>query len=71
MNSPDMPTKKIIFWHQDFLTFSLANSLQKKFNGEFSVIFDVPDRQKTFFQKTFFSKIFFFIRISSNLVLLS
>ena len=63
MNSPDMPTKKIIFWHQDFLTFSLANSLQKKFNGEFSVIFDVPDRQKTFFQKqkiVDFKKIWFF-----------
>ena len=51
MNSLDMSTKKIIFWHQDFLTFSLANSLQKKINGEFYVIFDVTDRQKPFFQK--------------------
>ena len=62
MNSPDMPTK-IIFWHHDFLTFSLANSLQKKINGEFYVIFDVTDRQKPFFQKqkiVDFKKIWFF-----------
>ena len=63
MNSLDMSTKKIIFWHQDFLTFSLANSLQKKINGEFYVIFDVTDRQKPFFQKqkiVDFKKIWFF-----------
>ena len=46
-----MLTKKIIFWHQDFFTFSLANSLQKKINGEFYAVFDVTDRQKPFFQK--------------------
>ena len=62
MNSLNMPTK-IIFWHQDFLTFLLANSLQKKINGEFYAIFDVPDRQKLFFQKqklVDFKKIWFF-----------
>ena len=46
-----MLTKKIIFWHQDFLTFSLANSLQKKINSKFYAVFDVTDRQKTFYQK--------------------
>ena len=62
MNSLNMPTK-IIFWHQNFLIFSLANSLQKKINGEFYAIFDFPDRQKPFFQKqklVDFKKIWFF-----------
>ena len=63
MNSSDMQIKKIIFWHQGFDTLSLANSLQKKINGEFYVIFDVTDRQKPFFQKqkiVDFKKIWFF-----------
>jgi len=63
MNSSDMQIKKIIFWYQDFHTLSLANSLQKKINGEFYVIFDVTDRQKPFFQKqkiVDFKKIWFF-----------
>ena len=58
-----MQIKKIIFWHQGFDTLSLANSLQKKINGEFYVIFDVTDRQKPFFQKqkiVDFKKIWFF-----------
>jgi hypothetical protein len=58
-----MLTKKIIFWYQDFHTLSLANSLQKKINSEFYVIFDVTDRQKPFFQKqkiVDFKKIWFF-----------
>ena len=58
-----MQIRKIIFWHQDFHTLSLANSLQKKINSEFYVIFDVTDRQKPFFQKqkiVDFKKIWFF-----------
>jgi len=64
MNSSDMQTEKIIFWDQgDFLSFLLANSLQKKINGEFYGIFDVPDRKKSFYQKqklVDFKKIWFF-----------
>ena len=47
VNSLDMPTEKIIFWESgNFFPFFLANSLQKKINGEFYAIFDVPDRKK-------------------------
>ena len=47
-----MQTEKIIFWESgDFFPFFLSNSLQKKINGEFYAIFDVPDRQKVFYQK--------------------
>ena len=64
MNSSYMQTTKIIFWDQgDFLSFLLANSLQKKINGEFYAIFDVPDRKKSFYQKqklVDFKKIWFF-----------
>jgi len=64
MNSSDMPTDKIIFWESgNFFPFFLANSLQKKINGEFYAIFDVPDRQKPFYQKqklVDFKKIWFF-----------
>ena len=37
MNSSDMPTQKIIFWNEGGFSpsFLLANSLQKKINGEF------------------------------------
>ena len=46
-----MPTK-IIFWGAGgFFEFLLANSLQKKIDGEFYAIFDVTDRQKPFYQK--------------------
>jgi hypothetical protein len=59
-----MQAEKIIFWDQgDFLSFSLANSLQKKINGEFYAIFDVTDRRKSFYQKqklVDFKKIWFF-----------
>ena len=59
-----MSAKKIIFWEQGgFLTFLLANSLQKKINSEFYAVFDVTDRQKPFFQKqkmVDFKKIWFF-----------
>ena len=59
-----MLTKKIIFWEDGgFLTFFLANSLQKKINGEFYAIFDATDRQKPFYQKqklVDFKKIWFF-----------
>ena len=55
---------KIIFWGEGgFLTFLLANSLQKKINAEFYAIFDVTDRQKPFYQKqklVDFKKIWFF-----------
>ena len=64
MNSLDMPAEKIIFWNEGgFTTFLLANSLQKKFNGEFYAIFDVRDRQKSFYEKqklVDFKKIWFF-----------
>jgi len=64
MNPSGMQTTKIIFWDQgDFLSFLLANSLQKKINGEFYGIFDVPDRKKSFYQKqklVDFKKIWFF-----------
>ena len=64
MNSSDMQTDKIIFWESgNFFPFFLANSLQKKINGEFYAIFDVPDRQKPFYQKqklVDFKKIWFF-----------
>ena len=64
MNSSDMTTDKIIFWNQgEFFSFLLANSLQKKINGEFYEILDIPDRQKPFFQKqriVDFKKIWFF-----------
>ena len=47
-----MPTDKIIIWESgNFLPFLLANSLQKKNNSEFYAIFDVPDKQKPFYQK--------------------
>ena len=66
MNSLDMPAEKIIFWNEgSFTTFLLANSLQKKFNGEFYAIFDVRDRQKSFYEKqklVDFKKIWFFIK---------
>ena len=59
-----MSTKKIIFWEDaGFLTFLLANSLQKKIKDEFYAIFDVTDRQKSFYQKqklVDFKKIWFF-----------
>ena len=49
MNSSDMLTEKIIFWNEGgFIAFLLANSLQKKIDGEFYAIFDVTDRQKLF-----------------------
>ena len=52
MNSSDMLTKKIIFWVQGgFLTFLIANSLQKKIDSEFYAVFDITDRQKPFYQK--------------------
>jgi len=65
MNSSDMPTQKIIFWNEGGFSpsFLLANSLQKKINGEFYAIFDVTDRQKPFYQKqklVDFKKIWFF-----------
>ena len=64
MNSLDMSAEKIIFWNEGgFTTFLLANSLQKKFNGEFYAIFEVGDRQKSFYQKqklVDFKKIWFF-----------
>ena len=47
-----MPTDKIIIWESgNFLPFLLANSLLKKNNSEFYAIFDVPDKQKLFYQK--------------------
>jgi len=47
-----MQTEKIIFWNSgDFISFLLANSLQKKINSEFYAIYDVTDRQKPFYQK--------------------
>ena len=59
-----MPTEKIIFWESgNFFPFFLANSLQKKINGEFYAIFDVPDRKKSFYQKqklVDFKKVWFF-----------
>jgi hypothetical protein len=59
-----MSTKKIIFWEQGgFLTFLIANSLQKKIDGEFYAVFDVTDRKKPFYQKqklVDFKKIWFF-----------
>ena len=59
-----MQIEKIIFWNEgNFITFCLANSLQKKINGEFYAVFDVTDRQKPFFQKQKlidFKKIWFF-----------
>ena len=67
MNPSGMQTTKIIFWDQgDFLSFLLANSLQKKINGEFYGIFDVPDRKKSFYQKqklVDFKKIWFFTTV--------
>ena len=59
-----MSTKKIIFWEQGgFLTFLIANSLQKKNNSEFYAVFDVTDRKKPFYEKqelVDFKKIWFF-----------
>ena len=59
-----MQTEKILFWDQgDFISFLLANSLQKKIDGEFYAIFDVTDRRKSFYQKqklVDFKKIWFF-----------
>ena len=59
-----MSADKIIFWDQgDFFNFLLANSLQKKINSELYAIFDITDRQKTFYQKqklVDFKKIWFF-----------
>jgi capsule polysaccharide modification protein KpsS len=64
MNSSDMTTDKIIFWNQgEFFSFLLANSLQKKINGEFYEILDIPDRQKPFYRNqklVDFKKIWFF-----------
>ena len=64
MNSSDMLTEKIIFWDEGgFIAFLLANSLQKKIDGEFYAIFDVTDRKKPFYQKqklVDFKKIWFF-----------
>ena len=64
MNSSGMQTEKIIFWNEgDFFALLLANSLQKKINGEFYAIFDVTDKQKPFYQKqklVDFKKIWFF-----------
>ena len=65
MNSSGMQTEKIIFWNEGGFSpsFLLANSLQKKFNGEFYAMFDVTDRQKPFYQKqklVDFKKIWFF-----------
>ena len=46
-----MPTDKIIIWESgNFLPFLSANSLQKKTSSEFYAIFDVPDKQKSFYQ---------------------
>ena len=65
-----MQTEKIIFWHEGgFTAFLLANSLQKKLNGEFYAIFDVTDRQKPFYQKqkiVDFKKIWFFHDVISK-----
>ena len=59
-----MTTDKIIFWNQgEFFSFLLANSLQKKINGEFYEILDIPDRQKPFYRNqklVDFKKIWFF-----------
>ena len=59
-----MSSKKIIFWEQgSFLTFSIANSLQKKIDGEFYAVFDITDRKKPFYQNqklVDFKKIWFF-----------
>ena len=59
-----METEKIIFWESgNFISTLLANSLQKKINGEFYAIIDVPERQKLFYQKqkiVDFKKIWFF-----------
>ena len=70
MNSSEMQTEKIIFWHEGgFTAFLLANSLQKKLNGEFYAIFDVTDRQKPFYQKqkiVDFKKIWFFHDVISK-----
>ena len=59
-----MLTKKIIFWGEGgFITFLLANSLQKKIDSEFYAVFDVTDKQKPFYQKQKlidFKKIWFF-----------
>ena len=59
-----MLTEKIIFWESgNFLSLFLANSLQKKINGEFYAIVDVPERQKLFYQKqklVDFKKVWFF-----------
>ena len=47
-----MSSEKIIFWESgNFISTLLANSLQKKINGEFYAIIDVPERQKLFYQK--------------------
>tara|TARA_B000000460_G_scaffold143906_1_gene101563 strand:- start:649 stop:1323 length:675 start_codon:yes stop_codon:yes gene_type:complete len=59
-----MPSEKIIIWNQgEIFPFLLANSLQKKINAELYGIFDVPERQKPFFQNqkiVDFKKIWFF-----------
>ena len=59
-----MSTEKIILWdHGDFFHFLLANSLQKKTDAELYAIFDIPDRQKIFYQKqklVNFKKVWFF-----------
>ena len=52
MNSLGMSSEKIIFWASGgFLEFLLANSLQKKIDSEFYVIYDVTDRPKPFYEK--------------------
>ena len=64
MNSSGMLTEKIIFWSGgSFVGFSLASALRRKINGDFYAIFDVPDRQKPFYEKqkiVDFKKIWFF-----------
>ena len=60
MNSLGMSSEKIIFWASGgFLEFLLANSLQKKIDSEFYVIYDVTDRPKPFYEKQKLYKKFF------------
>jgi hypothetical protein len=59
-----MSTEKIIFWNRgNFFHFLLAHSLQKKINSELYAVFDIADRQKSFYQKQKFvdyKKIWFY-----------
>ena len=63
-NLSHMSSKKIIFWESGgFLTFLIANSLQKKIDSEFYAVFDITDRKKPFYQNqklVDFKKIWFF-----------